>query len=199
LDAYIAFFSEHGASLPGDLSINQVTSRANDCASGGMPTNNPEYLDADQYGRAQGGWVCLMGPQPGVLDSQCAAPGTNRWRAGQTPRLPPLSYVVHGHLIGKSIGGNGSETRDGHCVNMTPQSATPNSQMGQQAERRAKRLTEESPEIPFWYLVAAGYDPANKNYMPIGVWVFIISPTGSEAPGPFLNEAGHIATVGSPS
>jgi len=191
-NGYITFHDQYGVALPEDLSVDRMTNRANDCAGGGMPPNKPEYVDADQYGRARGGWVCLMGPQAGVPDSRCLAPGSNDWRSAQGPRLPELRFVVHGHLIGKSLGGEGSATRNGLCVNMVPQSREPNSRMGVQAERRAKGLAESSPGVPFLYWVVPVY--TGKSYMPDGIWVFIVSRLGAESPGPFVNE--HVGDVG---
>jgi hypothetical protein len=99
-----------------------------------------------------------------------------------------------GHLIGKAVGGEGDKMINGQCVNMIPQTASVNRQMGQLAERQAVRAT--SSPTPVFYLSAAVYDGAN--YMPRGVWVFIIpSPTDEPRPmNPFLNEQHHIGATG---
>jgi hypothetical protein len=86
-----------------------------------MPRNTPQYLTADGFGRARGGYVCLFGEQTAAEDLRCSAPGTNRWRAqnGLSPRS--IYRVVEGHIIGKGLGGDGSATLNGSCVNMVPQ------------------------------------------------------------------------------
>src|SRR5262245_52819020 len=74
---YTAFFDDHGATLPEDLSVGDVRQLASDCVAGAMPPNVPAYLPTDDLLRARAGWVCLVGPPVAAPESSCNAPGTD--------------------------------------------------------------------------------------------------------------------------
>src|SRR5262245_58844896 len=84
---YEKFWNENPEGVPPELSIDRATALANECVYEGMAPNTPQYLDADGIGRAQGGYVCLLGTQVEATDTRCPALGTNKWRRAQQPPL----------------------------------------------------------------------------------------------------------------